>query len=121
MLRRQLLEGLAQTPVEFVTRGFRKGIATLAGQAAKFELAFLATKHRVAAFAAAEVDRQISGDPIEPGRETRTRFEFRKILIGANKGLLREFKRVILIMHHRHRNPHDAMLIALHQYPERLP
>src|ERR1700683_3278527 len=98
MLRRQLLEGLAQTPVEFVTRGFRKVIATLAGQPAKFNLPFPAAEHRVAAFAAAEVDRQISGDPVEPGRETRTRFKFRKILIGANKGLLREFKRIILIM-----------------------
>ena len=73
----------------------------------------------MASLAAPEIDREVGRDAIKPGREARSRFEFRKIFIGANKGLLRQFNRIILIVHHRQRDSNNSPLVSFHQNAER--
>ncbi len=77
-------------------------------------------KVHMASLAAPEIDREVGRDSIKPGRKARSRFEFRKVFKGTNKGLLRQFKRVILIVHHRQRDSDHPALITFHQNAKRL-
>lgn len=67
-------------------------------QASNLGFCLFAAQHRMASLMAAEIDRDIGSDPVEPGREARTRFEPWQILEGADEGLLCQFKCIILIM-----------------------
>ena len=75
-------------------------------------------QHHVASLAAPEIDREVGRDPIEPGREAGSRLELREVFIGANESFLRQFNRVILIVHHRQRDSDYAALVSLHQNAE---
>ena len=75
----------------------------------------------MAAFATPEINREIGRDPIQPCREARARFELLEVLIRANKGFLRQFQRIILIMDHRQRDADHPPLIALDQSTEGIP
>ncbi len=99
---------------------FLEGVAGLAGQAGELIFAFLAAQDSVAAFTAAEIDREIGGDAIEPGREARAGFEFGQILIGADERFLSQFEGIIGVVDDGHGDADHSPLIALDQRAEGL-
>ena len=74
----------------------------------------------MAPLAAAEIDREIGGDTIEPGRKARTRFELGEVLVGANEGFLSQLNSIILVVHDRLCDADHAPLVALNQGAESL-
>src|SRR5258708_25179618 len=120
MFRRQLLEGFLQSFRELTTADFLERVSVRSWQSADFVVGVFTMKDHMAPFAAPEIDREICGDTVEPSRKAGARFEFCKVLEGANEGFLCELNRVILIVHHRECHPDHAALVTFHQDAERL-
>ena len=117
---RQLLECSIDTTAQFGAGRLLVGIAARTRQAIDFRLGVFTAEHLMAALAAAEIDREIGCDAIKPGGKARPRLEFGKVLVSTNKGFLRQFNRVILIVHDRLRHPDHAPLVSFDQNPEGL-
>ena len=118
MFRRQLFKRFIDAPAELGADGLLIGVAAGARQAVDFVFGILTTQDLMASLATAKINREVSGDAIEPSREARARLELGEVLIGTNKGLLGQLNRVILIVYDRLRDPDHAPLIAFHQGPE---
>src|ERR1700730_15262638 len=92
MFRRQLFQSFVNPPADLGAGGLLEGVAARARQALNFSFGVLAAQHGMAPLAAAEIDREIGGDTIEPSGKARTRFELGKIFVGTNKGFLSQLK-----------------------------
>src|ERR1700674_1044941 len=98
MFRRQLIERLSNLFVELVSPQLAIRVALRAGQAADLVVRVLAPQHDVPALAAAEIDREVGRDPIEPSRKAGARFESGQVLESTDKCLLRKLYRIILVV-----------------------
>src|ERR1700730_2485586 len=120
MFRRQLFKRLIDAPAELGADGLLIGVSAWSRQAVDFVCGILTTQDLMASLATAKINREVSGDAIEPSREARARLELGEVLISANKGLLGQFNRVILIVYDSLRDPDHAPLIAFDQCPKSL-
>src|SRR5579885_3896252 len=115
MFRRQLIQGAAYALGHFAALRFLEGIAELAGQALQLYFRLVAAHRRMPALAAAKINRDIGRDPVKPGRKAGPRLKFPDILERTYEGLLCQLKRILLVVHHRHRHSHHATLVTLDQ------
>src|ERR1700722_16362459 len=67
---RQLLKCSIDTPAQLSTGRLLVGIAARTRQPVDFRLGIFTAEHLMAAFAAAEIDREIGCDAIKPGGKT---------------------------------------------------
>src|ERR1700739_2734580 len=98
MFRRQLAERILDALSHLAALRFLERIAELARQGPNFGFGFFTAHRRMASLAAAKIDRDVGGNPVQPGREARARFEFADVLKSTYKALLRQLQRLFLIM-----------------------
>src|SRR5258708_27762229 len=120
MFRRQLCERILDALSHFAALRFLERIAELARQPLDLGFGFLAAHRRMAALAAAKIDRDVGGNSVQPGREARARFEFADVFKSTYETLLSQLQRIFLIMNHCHRDSDDSPLITLDQDAKRL-
>src|SRR6202035_3271675 len=101
MCRRQLSERILDALSHFAALRFLERITELARQPLNLGFGFLAAHRRMASLAAAEIDRDVRGNPVKPSRKARARFEFADVFKSTYEALLRQLQRIFLVMNHR--------------------
>src|SRR5258708_15275255 len=119
MFRRQLAERIPDALRHLAALRFLKRIAHFARQPLNLGFGFLTAHRRMPSLAAAEIDRDVSGNPVHPGRKARARFEFADILKSTYESLLCQLERIFLVVDYRHHDADHPPLIALDQDAKR--
>src|SRR5580704_8529969 len=102
MLRRQLVERALDALAQFAPLRCPVRIAELARQPLELGFGFLTAHRRTALFATAKIDCEVGGNPVQPGRKARARFEFADVRESTYESLLSQLERIFLVVNHRH-------------------